>query len=194
MRGWALLLFCAGPDGISPSIALHSFHYTEAAMSGHRHEVNDTLVNQKMIGEAVAEILTKVHLDRDHDIPYLAGYSVDRKKIYIDRHLEKCFTDRNGHKHDVDKFLILHETVEKALIDAWGLHYQHAHQIALRAEQAAVRAADIEWRNYDNFMQQWIKTADSNKLSKVPRDLDLTPYLDEKDNELIKVMQKAMGK
>jgi hypothetical protein len=163
-------------------------------MSGHHrhHEVNDTLVNARMLGAAVDEILTRVHLDRDHDIPYLAGYSVDRKTIYIDRHLEKCYTDHAGKQHEVDKFLILHETVEKALIDCWRLHYQHAHQIALRAEEAAVRAAGLEWREYDRFMQQWIKTADSNKLTKVPGDLDLTPYVDEKDDELIKVMRGAM--
>lgn len=165
-------------------------------MSGHHrhHDINDTLVNAKMLCASVDEILTKVHLDRDHDIPYLAGYSVDRQTIYIDRHLEKSFVDHAGKRHTVDQFLILHETVEKALIDCWKLHYQHAHQIALRAEEAAVRAAGIEWRDYDRFMQQWIKTADSNKLTKVPRDLDLTPYLDENDNELIKVMQKAMVK
>ena len=163
-------------------------------MSGHRHQTNDTLVSNKMLTAAVAEILSHVHLDRDHDIPYLAGYSVDRQTIFIDRHLEKSFVDHNGHTHQVDKFLILHETTEKALIDCWQLHYQHAHQIALRAEEAAVRAAGIEWRDYDHFMQQWIKTADSAKLTKVPANLDLTPYLDEKDNELIKVMQKAMVK
>ena len=59
-------------------------------------------------------------------------------------------------------------------------------------EKAAVRAAGIEWRDYDRFMQQWIKRADSDKVTKVPLNLDLTPYLDEKDNELIKVMQRAM--
>ena len=30
------------------------------------------------------------------------------------------------------------------------------------------------------------------KVTKVPLNLDLTPYLDEKDNDLIKVMQRAM--
>ena len=161
-------------------------------MSARHKNVNDTLVNAGMLCKSVDEILSRIHLDRDHDIPYLAGYSVDRKKIYIDRHLEKCFTDHRGHRHDVDRFLILHEATEKAMIDSWGLHYQHAHQIALRAEEAAVRAAGIEWRDYDRFMQQWIKTADSNKLTRVPANLDLTPYLDENDVELIKVMQRAM--
>ncbi len=161
-------------------------------MSGHHHFTNDTLVSTKMLCDAVDAILKKVHLDRDHDIPYLAGYNVDRSKIYIDRHLEKHFVDHHGKRHDVDAFLILHEATEKAMIDCWGLHYQHAHQIALRAEEAAVRAAGIEWRDYDRFMQQWIKRADSGKLTKVPLHLDLTPYLDENDGELIKVMQRAM--
>ncbi len=161
-------------------------------MSARHKYVNDTLVSGKMLCQSVDEILTRVHLDRDHDIPYLAGYSVDRRKIFIDRHLEKSFTDHRGQRHEVDKFLILHEATEKAMIDTWGLHYQHAHQIALRAEEAAVRAEGIEWRDYDRFMQQWIKTADSNKLTKVPINLDLTPYLDENDGELIKVMQRAM--
>ena len=81
-------------------------------MSARHKNVNDTLVNSHMLCKSVDEILTRIHLDRDHDIPYLAGYSVDRKKIYIDRHLEKSFVDHNGHKHDVDRFLILHEAAD----------------------------------------------------------------------------------
>jgi len=163
-------------------------------MSGHHkhHYTNDTLVSASMLKQSVAEILKKVHLDRDHDIPYLAGYSVDRSKIYIDRHLATHCIDHTGCHHEVDKFLILHEATEKAMIDCWGLHYQHAHQIALRAEEAAVRAAGIEWRDYDRFMQQWIKRADSDKITRVPSNLDLTPYIDENDGELIKAMQRAM--
>lgn len=163
-------------------------------MSGHHDHActNDTLVSSQMLTKSVSEILKRVHLDRDHDIPYLAGYSVDRSRIYIDRHLQKVFTDHLGHRHEVDKFLILHEATEKAMIDSWGLHYQHAHQIALRAEEAAVRAAGIEWRDYDRFMQQWIKRADSDKVTKVPANLDLTPYLDENDHDLIKAMRRVM--
>jgi hypothetical protein len=162
-------------------------------MSGrHSNHTNDTLVSSQMLNDAVAALLKTVSLDCNHDIPYLAGYSVDRLTIYIDRHLEKRFVDHLGRSHGVDKFLILHEATEKALIDCWRLHYQHAHQIALRAEEAAVRAAGIEWRDYDRFMQQWIKKADSAKITKVPPNLDLTPYLDENDVELIKAMQRAM--
>lgn len=162
-------------------------------MSGHhKHETNDTLVSAAMLRRAVTQILRRVRLDCDHDIPYLAGYSMDRAKIYIDRHLPKKFKDHTGRAHVVDRFLILHESTEKAMIDCWGLHYQHAHQIALRAEEAAVRAAGIRWRDYDRFMQSGIKKADSEQLTRVPADLDLTPYLDENDGPLIKVMRRAM--
>lgn len=163
-------------------------------MSGHHQNSNDTLVHGEMLLKSVAELMRNVNLDREHDIPYLAGYSVNRDKVYIDRHLQRCYKDHAGHEHQVDKFLVLHEMTEKALIDCWKLHYQHAHQIALRAEEAAVRAAGLEWREYDRFMQQWIKRADSACITKVPADLDLTPYLDENDGALIKVMQRAMVK
>ena len=76
---------------------------------------------------------------RSRDIPYLAGYSRDGKTIYIDRHMPPSFRYR-GRDIDTDRFLILHEEVEKTLIDQLDLHYLHAHQIATRAEQAAVRS------------------------------------------------------
>src|SRR5262249_38163218 len=74
------------------------------------------------------------------------------------------------------------------LIDQLGLHYMHAHQIALRAEQAAVRSAGIIWRDYDQFMQQFIKEMGDERLRKVPADLDLKPYRDEHDVDLLERM------
>lgn len=41
-------------------------------------------------------------------------------------------------------------------------------------------------------MQRWSKRPDSDKVTKVPANLDLTPYLDETEGELIKVIQKAI--
>ena len=62
---------------------------------------------------------------------YIAGYSVDGKTIFIDRHLPRTIrwlmkTVR------VEPFLLTHEIVEKALLDELRLHYLHAHQIATR--------------------------------------------------------------
>lgn len=153
----------------------------------------DFLVSGEILTKAVKNILKRAKLDRTWDIPYLAGYSRDGKTIFIDRHLPEFIETRTG-KFDVDPFLILHESVEKALIDQLGLVYQHAHQIALRAEEAAVRAAGMKWREYDAFMQAYIKSAGHENLKKIPPDLDIKPYHDESDTALLKKMQQVVFK
>ncbi|MGH8112939.1 MAG: hypothetical protein ACREPL_13640 [Rhodanobacteraceae bacterium] len=149
-------------------------------------------VSGLMLDRALDAILRRVNkLDRSHDIPYLAGYSVDGKTIYIDRHLPPSFTYR-GRTIEVDRFLIMHEEVEKTLIDQLDLHYLHAHQIATRAEEAAVRAEQISWRAYDRFMQKYVKSIGDESLKKVPDDLDLKPYRDYHDFDLMQRMEKAI--
>jgi hypothetical protein len=150
----------------------------------------DWFVSSLMLDRALDAILRRVRLDRDHDVPYLAGYSQDGKTIYIDRHLPKTFTYQ-GREVAVDRYLIMHEAVEKTLIDELDLHYQHAHQIATRAEEAAVRADRISWREYDRFMQHYIKQVGDERLKNVPKDLDLKPYRDEHDRDLAKRLQAA---
>src|SRR4249919_3159493 len=149
-------------------------------------------VSSLMMDRALDAVVRRVKkLDRVHDVPYLAGYSLDGKTIYIDRHMPRAFKLR-GRSVETDRFLILHEEVEKTLIDQLGLHYLHAHQIATRAEEAAVRADGILWRDYDRFMQKYVKHIGDEKLTKVPADLDLKPYRDEHDFDLIKRMRKAL--
>src|ERR1700676_5099215 len=137
--------------------------------------------------------VSSLMLDRAHDIPYLAGYSQDGKTIYIDRHMPK-FMKFRGREVDTDRFLILHEDVEKTLIDQLDLHYLHAHQIATRAEEAAVRAAGIRWRDYDRFMQKNVKKIGDERLKNVPVDLDLKPYRDEHDFDLLQRMADCVAK
>jgi len=145
-------------------------------------------VSSLMMDRALDAVVRRAKkLDRTHDIPYLAGYSRDGKTIYIDRHMPKTMT-YDGREIDTDRYLILHEEVEKTLIDQLNLHYLHAHQIASRAEQAAVRAAGIRWRDYDRFMQKNVKHIGDEKLKKVPPDLDLKPYRDEHDYDLVQRM------
>jgi hypothetical protein len=151
-------------------------------------------VSNLMMDRALDAVVRRARTtDRKHDIPYLAGYSVDGKTIYIDRHMPKTMTYA-GREVDTDRYLILHEEVEKTLIDQLHLHYLHAHQIASRAEQSAVRAAGIRWRDYDRFMQKFVKRIGDERLSKVPADLDLKPYRDEHDFDLLKRMQAAIDR
>lgn len=152
----------------------------------------DWYISSLMLDRALDAILRRVKkLDRNHDIPYLAGYSQDGKTIYIDRHLPESFTFR-GRIIEVDRFLILHEEVEKTLIDQLDLHYLHAHQIATRAEEAAVHAHGVTWKAYDRFMQKYVKVIGDERLGKVPVDLDLKPYRDYHDYDLLRQMEAHM--
>ena len=145
-------------------------------------------ISSLMMDRALDAVVRRAKtIDRKHDIPYLAGYSRNGKIIYIDRHMPQTMRYA-GRDVDTDRYLILHEEVEKTLIDQLGLHYLHAHQIASRAEQAAVRAAGIRWRDYDRFMQKYVKRIGDERLTKVPADLDLKPYRDEHDEDLVKRM------
>src|SRR5215468_9344181 len=151
-------------------------------------------VSDLMMDRALDAIVRRAKvIDRKHDIPYLAGYSVDGKTIYIDRHMPKTMRYA-GREIDTDRYLILHEEVEKTLIDQLHLHYLHAHQIATRAEQAAVRAAGISWSDYDRFMQKHVKSLGHERLTKVPADLDLKPYRDEHDDALVKRMLDSINR
>ena len=154
---------------------------------GHRPE---WLIGQTMMDHAVKAIRARAHLERDYDIPYLAGYSLDGHTIFIDRHMPKSFVYKRR-KVLTDRFLIVHEAVEKSLIQLLGMHYLHAHQIALHAEQAAVRAEGITWEAYDAFMQEYIKVIGDEALTKVPDNLDLTPYRDFHDKEELARMRKG---
>ncbi len=151
-------------------------------------------VSSLMMDRALDAIVRRVKkLDRKHDIPYLAGYSEDGKTIYIDRHMPQSFKFR-GRTIETDRFLILHEEVEKTLIDQLGLHYLHATQIATRAEQAAVRAAGVNWYDYDRFMQKYVKRICDERLTKLPDDLDTKPYRDEHDDDLLRRMLRSIDK
>lgn len=144
-----------------------------------RHKSED--IDSKVLLDAVKAIRRRVQvIDRSYDIPYIAGYSLDGRTVFIDRHLPRTFrwlmkTVR------VEPFLLTHEIIEKALLDELRLHYLHAHQLAVRAERDAVRAAGVSWWAYQSFMKKHERQIEEERLVKVPRNLDLTPYRDEKD-------------
>ena len=148
-------------------------------------------ISDAVMAEVVRALRRRVHkVDRTHDVPYLAGYSIDGKTIFIDRHLPRTFRYWTRTVR-VEPFLLTHEIVEKALLDALRLHYLHAHQIALRAERAAVESAGVSWSAYERFIKKYEKPIELEHLQRVPRTLDLTPYRDEKDLGLLQRLVKG---
>ena len=158
-----------------------------------RHKSED--IEDQVLLDAVQAIRRRVRVvNREYDIPYLAGYSIDGHTVFIDRHLPRTFrwllkTVR------VEPFILTHEIVEKALLDELRLHYLHAHQFAIRAERDAVKAAGVSWWAYQGFIKRHEKAIEEEVLVKVPAALDLTPYRDEKDFGLLqRLVRKEKSK
>src|SRR5258708_22227810 len=87
-------------------------------------------VSSLMMDRALDAVVRRAKkIDRNHDIPYLAGYSNDGKTIYIDRHMPAVWKYRRR-ELDTGPYLILHQEVGKTLIDQPSLHYLPAHQSA----------------------------------------------------------------
>lgn len=139
--------------------------------------------------KAVTQIEKNVHIDRSHTIPYTAGYSTDGKTIYIDRRLPKGFTHANKF-YDVTKLIVLHEIIEKLLLETYKLNYQEGHNIALRIEMAACDSMNLNWTIYNKWVFTWAQYIEHSSMSNPPKDLDLQPYKDSHDTkELQKIKQ-----
>jgi hypothetical protein len=126
---------------------------------------------------------SRVRVDRSYDVPYVAGYSDDAKTVYIDRHLKTKMDSM-----DVERLIVTHELVEKALLDLFNITYQQAHHIATYVEHERVVKSGVNWRAYTKFLDPQMKLIGSEKVKKIPKDLDLEPYEEEKDFELLKRM------
>ena len=143
-------------------------------------------ISDEVMRDVIKALRRRVRkVDRTYDIPYIAGYSVDGRTIFIDRHLPPTFRSLTKQIR-IEPFILTHELVEKALLDELRLHYLHAHQIALRTEQAAVASEGVSWSSYQSFIKKHEKQIETEKLKRVPGNLDLTPYRDEKDFALLK--------
>lgn len=175
-------------------------------------------VMQKVMANAavVANMRRQFVVSRDYDIPFIAGYSKDGRTLYIDKDMPKAFMYR-GRTINSDRFLLLHEQVEKALIDAILAGdddsraimvllkmtgpdddiYYHTHGVATAVEEAtfAMVYGSSLLGAYNAFMDQHIKEMLDQTIKRVPEDLDLTPYTsseDPEDRELLQYMKRRM--
>src|SRR5436305_4168394 len=116
-----------------------------------RHKSED--IENDVLLDVLGAVRRRVRaINRSYDIPYVAGYSTDGSVVFIDRHLPRTFRSLLRTVR-VEPFILVHEIVEKALLDELRLHYVHAHQIAIRAERDAVKAAGVLWSAYQRFIK-----------------------------------------
>lgn len=123
-------------------------------------------------------------INHSSDVPYVAGYSIDGRTVFVDRHFKKMMG-----KIDVEPYIFVHEKCEKALIDVFGLKYQEAHSIATHLERMTIERDGIAWDKYEKFVMKQYKHIGHEKIQKIPHNLDLTPYKDERDIHVLRQMQ-----
>jgi len=125
----------------------------------------------------IKHVQQDVKINKEYNVPYLAGYSKNGKTIYVDKHFNSIMKDGT----DVMPYLLIHEKIEKALIDIFKLDYQQAHHIASHEELVAVKADGIDHNKYVKFYSGPIQKDEAERTGESPPDLDLTPYRCEKD-------------
>lgn len=144
---------------------------------------------------AADDLLRAVHVDRDHSIGYAGGYSKDGKTIYVDSEIDTNFK-LGGKKVDVIKFLVVHECVEKALMETYDLDYVPAHALATAAEDAVV-AAIFGPAAVASYGKQWeaqiAKVTKRGEHPDPPDDLDPRPYEDMDDHMMMHKMDMSGG-
>jgi hypothetical protein len=136
---------------------------------------------QKLYADLLCHLLAReFSVTTVYDVPYLGGYSQDGKTVFFDRRLpQRLFIEDQPVR--IAKYLMVHECVEKALIDTFHLTYEQAHAIATEVEHRTVLENGLSPAAYERALKPYIREADHETVTYPPPDLDLTPYRDEKD-------------
>lgn len=124
------------------------------------------------------------------DLPYVAGSSADLEHVYIDQHAYPKIVAAG-----LLPGLIEHELVE-GILERHGWGYikepEAAHMVASVAEDRANEARGISRARADAVYAPLIKADAREKLSAVPVDLNMKPYLETASRSLLAHMGAHM--
>lgn len=145
--------------------------------------VPDKAISKTDIDEAIKALASKIDIKHQYWVPYLGGYSKDWAHPCV--YINSTFPDRlklDGKVMQPWRYLLIHEAVEKCLMDELGLTYTIAHTIATSAESTAVLADGFSWDAYTHALQKPIHEARNDSANRpTPPDLDIRPYQEEHD-------------
>lgn len=134
--------------------------------------------------------LQHVIVDRVHHVPYLGGQSKTRDKIYIDEHCPDKMTF-NNQEYDIKKYLSFHEVVEKTIEDLLHTSYNVAHHEAEWIETQLIKQDGLDPKPYHEFItKMYLHTLHNFDPKKVPMDLDIRPYEEDKLTEVVDKLKK----
>jgi hypothetical protein len=161
----------------------------EASMST-GDKVPDKAIDKAEIDEAIKMLMQHVDIDNEHWIPYLGGYSNDwdnNPEVYFDARFPDTLRV-GGKEMKPYRYILIHECVEKCLMDELKLSYVIAHTFATAAEKSAVEADGFNWDMYTMALKGPIKEVLKKPENlEAPKDLDISPYEQEKSKLVKKI-------
>ena len=120
--------------------------------------------------EIKAEVERPRNINRDHDVPYLAGSSKDGGTTFIDKRIPQTI-NLDGKVVDPSKYLNVHEQTEHALMEYGKMPYKQAHSIATDKEKAAVQGDGLDWKKYEETLNGYAKGTEDEDPENPPKDL-----------------------
>lgn len=140
----------------------------------------------------VKKLIKTAKVVEGYDNPYLVGRSTNFARIYPDRNLPKKIKVA-GKSVDTRATTAVHEATEWLLMTEDGLKYPDAHRVANHEERAYVeKEYGPIWREYCGAMDDYIKAAEHEKVTRVPADLDLRMFEDENDRKHLRELKARM--
>ena len=157
--------------------------------TGHRR-IPDSALSKAHIDEAISTLLKHVEIDHHHWVAYLGGYSKDwenHPEVYFDARFPDSLKV-GGKTMQPFRYILIHEAVEKSLIDELGLSYDVSHDFATAAERSAVEADGFNWALYTAALRPYFGMATKKPDDlEAPSDIDLTPYIQDHSADLPKI-------
>ncbi len=138
----------------------------------------DSALSKKNIDDTITSLIDSVKIDSTHWVPYLGGYSKNwaKPEVFFDARFPDTLKV-DGKELIPQRYILIHECVEKCLMDELNMSYEHAHDIATSAERSAVEADGFTWGRYTDALKPYINEAIKKPVNlEAPKDLDLSPY------------------
>ena len=139
---------------------------------------------------ALDQLYRTSRIDRGFEVPYVAGYDVEAGGyVFVDCAIPFSIR-RGGATIPVGPLLVIHERVEKAILQDYATVYPSAHQFALRIERAAAKAVGAPWTPYDDFIAEISDRISARDHASASDRLDLQPYYTFNDAENVALVKK----
>ncbi len=148
---------------------------------------------KKYIGKVLeSRDVSEMTINTDYSIKYTGGYSVDGRRIFLDKNFPKLIVVNNKIIDTVESIAKHHEVTEKWLVD-FGYSYSYSHRLATSIEKDFIRFLGVNWEAYDKEVAKYLHENYNRKLENTPLDLDLLPYIESKDSNALKEIKESMN-